>query len=387
MDRNKIITAVQRRLADDPRLVPTNGHVDPAELAAVIREEAVVISDLDVLDIMRALRDETVGIGPLEQLLAIDGVTDICVNGPDDIFIDRGAGLERSGLTLPDDADVRRLATRLATTCGRRLDDARPFADGHLTRDDGTLVRFHAVLPPTSAAGTCISLRVLRSKTATLEQLETSGAVDEKRARVLRGIVDKRKAFLVVGGTGTGKTTLLAAMLAQVAPHERIVAIEDTVELVPTHPHVVNLTSRGANAEGAGEISMSDLLQQSLRMRPDRIVVGEIRGPEVVDLLAALNTGHDGGAGTVHANSIEEVPARLEALAALGGLDRAALHSQLAAAVDVVVVMKRQADGSRIVHQIGVLQGNPVVPEVVWDSDHGPQAGYGKLIAELGVAA
>ena len=159
------------------------------------------------------------------------------------------------------------------------------------------------------------------------------------------------------------------------------------MELVPTHPHVVNLTSRGANAEGAGEISMSDLLQQSLRMRPDRIVVGEIRGPEVVDLLAALNTGHDGGAGTVHANSIEEVPARLEALAALGGLDRAALHSQLAAAVDVVVVMKRQADGSRIVHQIGVLQGNPVVPEVVWDSDHGPQAWYGKLVAELGVAA
>lgn len=132
---------------------------------------------------------------------------------------------------------------------------------------------------------------------------------------------------------------------------------------------------------------MSDLLQQSLRMRPDRIVVGEIRGPEVVDLLAALNTGHDGGAGTVHANSIEEVPARLEALAALGGLDRAALHSQLAAAVDVVVVMKRQPDGTRIVHQIGVLRGNPVVPEVVWDSDRGPQAGYEDLLAELGVAA
>lgn len=386
MDRARIITAVQRRLADDPRLAPTNGRVDPAELAAVIREEAVVISDLDVLDIMRALRDETVGVGALEQLLAIDGVTDICVNGPNDIFIDRGKGLELSHVTLPDDADVRRLATRLATSCGRRLDDARPFADGHLSREDGTLVRFHAVLPPTSAAGTCISLRVLRSKTSTLDQLEAAGAVDEERARVLRGIVDKRKAFLVVGGTGTGKTTLLAAMLAQVAPDERIVAIEDTVELLPPHPHVVNLTSRGANAEGAGEITMSDLLQQSLRMRPDRIVVGEIRGPEVVDLLAALNTGHDGGAGTVHANSIEEVPARLEALAALGGLDRMALHSQLAAAVDVVVVMKRRPDGTRIVHQIGVLRGNPVVTEVVWDSEHGPQPGYDALVTELGVA-
>lgn len=386
MDQAQIIAAVQRRIADDPRYAATGGagqSVDPATLAALIREEAVVISDLDVLDIMRALRDETVGVGPLEQLLSIDGVTDICVNGPDNIFIDRGKGLERSQLTLSSDADVRRLATRLATSCGRRLDDARPFADGHLTREDGTLLRFHAVLPPTTAAGTCISLRVLRSKTATLAQLEAAGAMDEERAGVLRGIVDKRKAFLVVGGTGTGKTTLLAAMLAQVAQHERIVAIEDTVELVPAHPHVVNLTSRGANAEGAGEITMSDLLQQSLRMRPDRIVVGEIRGPEVVDLLAAMNTGHDGGAGTVHANSIGEVPARLEALAALGGLDRAALHSQLAAAVDVVVVMKRLADGRRIVHQIGVLEGNPVVTRIVWDSEQGPQEGYSTLIDDL----
>lgn len=163
-------------------------------------------------------------------------------------------------------------------------------------------------------------------------------------------------------------------------------AIEDTVELTPAHPHVVNLTSRGANAEGAGEITIADLLRQALRMRPDRIVVGEIRGAEVVDLLAALNTGHDGGAGTVHANSIEEVPARLEALAVLGGLNREALHSQLAAAVDVVVVMRRGRDGKRRVQQIGVLEGNPVVPSVVWDADAGPADGYGALLDELGVA-
>ena len=150
---------------------------------------------------------------------------------------------------------------------------------------------------------------------------------------------------------------------------------------------MVNLTSRGANAEGAGEITIADLLRQSLRMRPDRIVVGEIRGAEVVDLLAALNTGHDGGAGTVHANSIEEVPARLEALAVLGGLGREALHSQLAAAVDVVVVMRRGSDGVRRVHQIGVLDGNPVVPRVVWDADTGPGDGYDALLRELGVAA
>ncbi|MCQ4626247.1 TadA family conjugal transfer-associated ATPase [Corynebacterium sp. CCUG 65737] len=379
MERADIIAAVQRRLADDPSLT------SPAELAGLIREEAVVISDLDVLDIMRALRDETTGAGPLETLLAMDGVTDICVNGPDDIFFDRGSGLERADMSLGSDDAVRRLATRLAASCGCRLDSAKPYADGHLSRIDGTVLRFHAILAPTSAGGTCISLRVLRSKTATLDQLRSSGAVDGEREAVLRGVVDKRKAFLVVGGTGTGKTTLLAAMLAQVAQHERIVAIEDTVELTPAHPHVVNLTSRGKNTEGAGEITIADLLRQALRMRPDRIVVGEIRGAEVVDLLAALNTGHDGGAGTVHANSIDEVPARLEALAVLGGLDREALHSQLAAAVDVVIVMRRESDGRRIVHQIGVLEGNPVVPRVVWDSRAGQRDGYRELCTELGV--
>lgn len=380
MERADIIAKVQRRLADDPL---TRG---PAELAAMIREEAVVISDLDILDIMRALRDETAGVGPLEQLLALDGVTDICVNGPEDVFIDRGRGLERAELRFRSEDDVRRLATRLATSCGCRLDSARPYADGHISRIDGTVLRFHAILAPTSAGGTCISLRVLRNKTATLDQLRASGAVDGEREQVLAGIVDKHKAFLVVGGTGTGKTTLLAAMLAQVPQHERIIAIEDTVELTPAHPHVVNLTSRGKNTEGAGEITIADLVKQALRMRPDRIVVGEIRGAEVVDLLAALNTGHDGGAGTVHANSIEEVPARLEALAVLGGLDREALHSQLAAAVDVVVVMRRERDGRRIVHQIGVLEGNPVVPRVVWDSDAGERHGYRELCAQLGVA-
>lgn len=165
-------------------------------------------------------------------------------------------------------------------------------------------------------------------------------------------------------------------MLAEVDATERIVVIEDTLELTPSHPHVLNLTSRGANAEGAGEITLSDLLRQSLRMRPDRIVVGEIRGAEVVDLLAALNTGHDGGAGTLHANSIHEVPARMEALAALGGLDRPSLHSQLAAAVEVILVVKRRPDGSRVLHQLGVLEGNPVRAKVLWDSVAGEADGY-----------
>lgn len=375
MTDRDLIARVKRRLADEP-IAP-----DPARIAALIREEAVVISDIGVLDVMRTLRDDTTGTGPLEALLADDTVTDICVNGPNCVYVDSGAGLERSAVRFESEAAVRRLASRLATSCGRRLDDAQPFCDGHITRDDGTLLRFHAVLAPTAQAGTCISLRVLHTASATLDDLVARGALGGEVAEVLRGVVAKRKAFVVVGGTGSGKTTLLSALLAEVDPAERIVAIEDTLELTPDHPHVVNLTTRGANSEGAGEITIADLVRQSLRMRPDRVVVGEIRGAEVVDLLAALNTGHDGGAGTLHANSIAEVPARFEALAALGGLDRAGLHAQLAAAIDVVIVVKRHPDGTRRLHQIGVLEGQPVRAKVVWDADTGPAEGYEELLS------
>ena len=374
IDRD-LIARVKRRLADEPTTP------EPARIAALIREEAVVISDIGVLDVMRTLRDDTTGTGPLEALLADDTVTDICVNGPNCVYVDSGAGLERSAVRFESEAAVRRLASRLAASCGRRLDDAQPFCDGHITRDDGTLLRFHAVLAPTAQAGTCISLRVLHTASATLDDLVARGALSGEVAEVLRGVVAKRKAFVVAGGTGSGKTTLLSALLAEVDPAERIVAIEDTLELTPDHPHVVNLTTRGANSEGAGEITIADLVRQSLRMRPDRVVVGEIRGAEVVDLLAALNTGHDGGAGTLHANSIAEVPARFEALAALGGLDRAGLHAQLAAAIDVVIVVKRHPDGTRRLHQIGVLDGQPVRAKVVWDADAGRADGYEELLS------
>ncbi|OFT30568.1 ATPase [Corynebacterium sp. HMSC08F01] len=375
MTDRDLIARVKRRLADEPTTP------EPARIAALIREEAVVISDIGVLAVMRTLRDDTTGTGPLEALLADDTVTDICVNGPNCVYVDSGAGLERSAVRFESEAAVRRLASRLAASCGRRLDDAQPFCDGHITRDDGTLLRFHAVLAPTAQAGTCISLRVLHTASATLDDLVARGALGGEVAEVLRGVVAKRKAFVVVGGTGSGKTTLLSALLAEVDPAERIVAIEDTLELTPDHPHVVNLTTRGANSEGAGEITIADLVRQSLRMRPDRVVVGEIRGAEVVDLLAALNTGHDGGAGTLHANSIAEVPARFEALAALGGLDRAGLHAQLAAAIDVVIVVKRHPDGTRRLHQIGVLEGQPVRAKVVWDADAGRADGYEELLS------
>ncbi|MGD7002152.1 TadA family conjugal transfer-associated ATPase [Corynebacterium halotolerans] len=365
----ELLEKIQRRMVEE------TDRPDAAATARIVREEAGVISDVDVLAILRKLRHDSTGIGPLEPLLLLDGVTDIVVNGPEQVWFDRGQGLEQADLRFDADADVRRLATRLVVACGGRLDDAQPFADGRLRRSDGSQIRIHALLSPPADGGTCLSLRVLRQAVTTLEQLVESGTLSCELAELLQIMVSRRIAFLVTGGTGTGKTTLLAALLAAVPGHERILCIEDTAELQPIHPHVVSLVARSSNIEGRGAISLADLLRQALRMRPDRIVVGEIRGGEVVDLLAALNTGHDGGAGTVHANSLQEIPARMEALAALGGLDRHALHSQLAAAVKVVLGMRRTAQGRQL-HQLGLLHGNPVEVSVIWDADHGSRPGF-----------
>lgn len=366
-----LVEKVQRRLAERPGAAAS-------DIAQLVREEAGVISDVDVLGVLRKLRNDSTGAGILEQVLAIEGVTDVVVNGPDSIWFDRGQGLQKAGLRFDSDDEVRQLATRLAVACGRRLDDAQPFADGRLRRDDDSSIRVHALLSPPADGGTCLSLRVLRQAVTTLDGLVDRGTMPADIADTLTGIVESKKAFLVVGGTGSGKTTLLGAMLAAIGHNERIICIEDTPELHPPHPHVVNLVSRTNNVEGQGQITMSDLLKQALRMRPDRIIVGEIRGAEVVDLLAALNTGHEGGAGTIHANSLMEIPARMEALAALGGLDRAALHSQLSAAIRVVLAMRRTPHG-RVLHQIGVLEGNPVRTRVLWQSDLGPQPGFEEL--------
>ncbi|MFN8197899.1 MAG: TadA family conjugal transfer-associated ATPase [Nakamurella multipartita] len=241
-------------------------------------------------------------------------------------------------MRFADEAAVQRLARRLATAAGRRLDDAHPHVDARLA--DGT--RLHAVLAPVAASGTCLSLRVLRPVRHDLAALVDAGSLPGATLPAVTAMLRARLAFLVSGGTGSGKTTLLSALLTAVPAHERVVTVEDAEELRPPHPHVVRLVARQANVEGAGTISMRDLVRQALRMRPDRLVVGEVRGAEVVDLLAAMNTGHEGGAGTVHANTAADVPARLEALAALGGIERAALHSQLAGAVRVVLHVRRR---------------------------------------------
>jgi pilus assembly protein CpaF len=339
-----VVEEVRDRLARVP------GDLSPHRVAEALRAAGRPIGDATVLAVHEALRRDVLGAGPLEPLLRQPGVTDVLVNGAGDVWFDRGEGLERAEVTFPDDAAVRRLAQRLAATGGRRLDDATPYVDVRLP--DGT--RCHAVLAPVARPGTVVSLRVPRRRVFSLAELVAAGAVTEDGAELLAAVVEHRLAFLVTGGTGTGKTTLLSALLSLVDPAERLVLVEDSSELRPEHPHVVGLEARPPNVEGAGEITVRTLVRQALRMRPDRLVVGEVRGAEVVDLLAALNTGHAGGCGTLHANSAVDVAARVEALALAAGLPREAAHSQLAAALDVVVHLDRDRAGRRRVAQVAV---------------------------------
>lgn len=357
-----LVDLVRERLAREP------GPLTPHRVADALRELGGPVGDTTVLAVHDALRRDVLGAGPLEPLVRMPGVTDVLVNGAEAVWFDRGRGLERSTVAFPDDASVRRLAQRLAASAGRRLDDATPYVDVQLA--DGT--RFHAVLSPTSRPGTLVSLRVPHARAFTLEELVATGTLPPDGAEVVAALVASRAAFLVTGGTGSGKTTLLAALLSLVDPGERIVLVEDSAELRLDHPHTVGLEARPPNVEGAGQITVRELVRQALRMRPDRLVVGEVRGGEVVELLAALNTGHAGGCGTLHSNSAADVPARVEALALAAGLGREAAHSQLAAALDVVLHLDRGADGRRRLAQVGVPVRSPdglveVVPAAALD--------------------
>ncbi|MDQ0375167.1 TadA family conjugal transfer-associated ATPase [Cellulomonas humilata] len=314
------------------------------------RDAGAVLGSSALRSVTRTVRDELFGAGRLQVLLDDPAVTDVLVNGPRDVWVERAGRLSRVDVDLGGADDVRALAVRLAAAGGQRLDDASPAVDARLP--DGT--RLHAVLPP--VAGTCalISLRVVRSRAFTVEQLVASGTLAPAVVPVVRALVATRANLLISGATGSGKTTLLAALLSLVPHDERLVIVEEAGELAPAHPHVVRLLARHANVDGAGRVDLTDLVRHALRMRPDRIVLGECRGAEVREVLAALNTGHDGGCATVHANAAADVPARLEALAALAGLSREAVAAQAASAFDAVLHLRR-AD-HRYVAEVGVVR-------------------------------
>jgi pilus assembly protein CpaF len=279
--------------------------------------------------------------GPLAPYVATPGVTDVFVNGQGGLWVDSGAGAVREPMWLCEERTLRALAVRLVALGGRHVDEAHPCVDVRL--DAG--IRVHVVLPPVSTGGTLISIRVPHPSRFALAELDAAGMLRAHRRR-LGEAVRGRANLLVTGAAGSGKTTLLSALLAEAPHHERIVCIEDVAELHVRHPHVVALEARQANLEGAGEIGLARLVREALRMRPDRLVVGECRGAEVRELMSALNTGHDGGAGTLHANSMDDVPARLEALGALAGLDPSAVARQAVSAFDLVVHLER-VDGVR----------------------------------------
>ena len=295
---------------------------------------------------------QTSGLGILESLLNNSNITDILVNGHKEVWIDQGQGLEKTKLTFLNEESVKSLAQKLALSTGRRLDQSQPYVDAQLTKT----IRLHAVLTPIASPGTFISLRVHRPKTMSLTELVINKTLTTSQKKFLTEMIINKKSFVICGGTGSGKTTLLNSLLSDVEKSQRILIIEDSRELNPQHPHVVSLEGRPANIEGMGLITMKDLIKQSLRMRADRLIIGEVRGAEVIDWLSALNTGHTGSAGTIHANSIHEVITRFESLDLMAGLSKEATHSQLKTALNYVIHIERNADGKRRVRAIGEFQ-------------------------------
>ena len=377
---------VAPQLLDEVRgqLAESGAGCSPQSVAAALRASGRPVGQATVLAVHDALRSESIGAGPLDPLLVLPGITDILVNGPDRVWFDRGRGLERSEIRFADDDAVRRLAQRLAAAGGRRLDDSSPCVDVRLA--DGT--RCHAVLAPLVRPGSSISLRIPHRLGLGLDDLVECGTMPDRGRALVQRILGARLAFLVTGGTGSGKTTLLGALLSAVPDTERLVIAEDSTELRPSHPHVVSLEARPPNLEGAGEITLRTLVREALRMRPDRLVVGEVRGSEVVDLLAALNTGHEGGCGTLHANSPAAVPARIEALALPAGMGRDAVHAQVAAGIGCVLHVARARDGTRRLTEVGVplrrdsglVEVAPAVRFVDGQAEAGPGA---ERLAEL----
>ena len=349
-----VVERVRRRVAADPTLdssSPSRAAVRSA-VARAVREEGVLLPPEGLARLARDLTDEMAGLGAIESLLRDPDVTDVLVNGPHDVWVERGGRLERTGVSFADAEAVRTAVQRVIGPLGLRLDRAQPYVDARLA--DGS--RLHAVLPPLAPNGPVVTVRRFASVSLQWDDLAASGAVPPEAAAILREAVRQRRTIVCCGRTGTGKTTLLNVLLAEVDARERVVVIEDAPELRPGCAHVVRLETRTANTEGAGAVSLRDLVRQSLRMRPDRIVVGEVRGVELADVLQALATGHEGCMTTVHAKATDEAIVRLEGMALQAGIPLDAARAQLAVGLDLFAVLSRGPQGQRGLTQIGQLR-------------------------------
>jgi pilus assembly protein CpaF len=322
----------------------------PGEVRELVEEEAALLGAEDRAAVEARIVRDTVGLGPLEDLLADPSVEEVMVNGPGSVYVERRGRIEPVGVRFGDEEELRNAIERILAPLGRRIDELSPMVDARLA--DGS--RVNVVIPPLAIDGPALSIRRFGARRPGPEELVASGTMRRDQCERLREAVGGRRSILVSGGTGSGKTTLLNALSSFIAPEERVVTIEDAAELRLQQPHVVRLESRPASVEGRGEVTIRDLLRNALRMRPDRIVIGEVRGAEALDLLSALNTGHDGALSTVHANSPADALARLETLALMAGLGlpHEAIAEQVQRGIELVVHLERGIDGSRRVSEI-----------------------------------
>jgi len=346
----------------------------------VLVEQKLQLNRSEQKQLVRLLINDMVGLGPLEPLLADESVTDIMVNGPKQVYVERGGKLELTDVEFRDNAHVMNIATRIVTRVGRRIDESQPLVDARL--EDGS--RVNIIAPPLAIDGTSISIRKFAKKSITLDTMARNNNASEALASVLKIAARCRLNILISGGTGSGKTTLLNAMSRMIDHGERIVTIEDAAELQLQQPHVVRLETRPPSLEGLGEITMRDLLKNALRMRPDRIILGEVRGAEALDMLQAMNTGHDGSMCTLHANSPREALTRLENMVAMSGikLPPAAVRTQIADAINLIVQISRMRDGMRRVVKVSEvvgMEGDIITTQDLFEYSFDGEASDGRL--------
>ena len=343
---------VARRRAEAARGL--RGEVDlPAAARQLVDERVALLGEADREEITARIVRDSVGLGPLEPLLADPTVEEVLVNGPGLVYVERGGRLEPTGVAFADEEELRNAIERILAPLGRRVDELSPMVDARLA--DGS--RVNVVIPPLAIDGPLVSIRRFGARRPDPDELVALGTLSAAQRGSLGAAVAERRSVLISGGTGSGKTTLLNALSSFVGSGERVVTIEDAAELRLQQPHVVRLESRPAGVEGSGEVTIRDLLRNALRMRPDRIVIGEVRGPEALDLLTALNTGHAGALSTLHANSPADALARLETLALMAGigLPHATVAEQVRRGIDLVVHIERRRDGSRVVDEIAAV--------------------------------
>ncbi|MGI9020205.1 MAG: CpaF family protein, partial [Solirubrobacterales bacterium] len=327
----------------------------PEAVARVVADEAAVLAPGRRDEIAELILRDTIGLGPLEALLADPEVEDVLVNAPDEVYVERAGKVERVDVAFTGEPELRDAIERILAPLGRRVDELSPMADARL--GDGS--RVNVVIPPLAVDSPTLSIRRFAGERPDASRLVELGTLTGELLSMLRDAVAERRSLLICGGTGSGKTTLLNALSAFIDPAERVITIEDAAELCLRLPHVVRLESRPASVEGRGEVTIRDLLRNALRMRPDRIVIGEVRGPEALDLLVALNTGHAGALSTVHANSPEDALRRLETLALMAGvgLPHEVVREQVARGIDLVIHLGRGPGGSRLVLSVAAVGG------------------------------